>query len=444
MRHLLRTIPLSLLGILAFVAPALAQVRPPAAPVLLAPIELALPDRSHKPQQGETDFADLRMLLEGKFPDKGKIPPIDPTVLRDLLERMGKQGQENPDQADFRDMIKGNERFRDPDFLNMLEGLKNRPGLEDNLKQKLGDGGQDPNVVDKVPNLKDNLDNFVDQAKKDNQNPKNKGVDGKLNADADPVPQSDPNARPPLDPAAKEWIEWMQKNFGDSPAGQQAIKELTESLGKAEFKGMFDDMPEFKNGEWKQFDEWGKGALGDNWKMRPPDWNLGGPGGMSPPKIGGGGWNIGGGPTLSNPGVGGAEAAGGGLSVVAVVIGAVGALVLGYILFTKWKRDQEAKQAMMAVAARQGLDLSHIRTRQELVEAFDALAVEKCGDESKNWNHRVVTETLIEAQPAVAAPAQELGDLYQKARYAPPQDDMTGGEFTAAERDLRAVAGGNP
>ncbi len=440
MRHLVQAVAFTVLGILAFAAPAAAQKRP----VLLAPVELAPPNPSHRPQPGEEKVEDLRGWLDGTFKGKGTTPPVNPEMLRDLLKRMEKLRQENPDQPDFTDMIKDNQRFKDPNFLNMLEDLKKSPDLKNNLKKQLGEGGQVPNVVADEPKLKKDLGNFVEQAKQDTgPRPDEKGPDGNMKPDGDTA-LSDPNARPPLDPAAKEWIEWMQKNFGDSPAGQQAIKELTESLGKGDFKGMFDDMPEFKNGEWKQFDEWGKGALGDNWKMRPPDWNLGGPGGsMSPPKIGGG-WNIGGGPSVSNPGVGGVDAAGGGLSVVAVVIGAIGALVLGYILFTKWKRDQEEKLALMAAAARQGLDLSHIRTRQELVDAFDALTVEKCGDESKNWNHRVVTETLIEDRPAVAGPAQELGDLYQKARYAPPQDDMTGGEFTAAERDLRAVAGGNP
>lgn len=439
MRQVVLAVALSTLGVVTFAAPAAAQ--PPAKIVPPVRNRLVDDDFGAPPVANEELVDDLRGWLDGTFKAKGKRPPVDPKLLKDMLEKM-QNGQEQPDQNALKDMIKDNPKFKDPEFLKWLENQVGKPDLKDNLKQQLNNGGGDPKVVDQ-PNLDNKIGNFVEEAKKPVEGG-DKFPDGKF-PDGKPPEFPDANAGPKLDPAAQEWIKWMEKNFGDSPAGQQAMKDLTEALGKGDFKGMFDDMPEFKNGEWNQFNEWGKGAFGDGWKMRPPDWNLGGNSGFSGPKFGGGGggWNVGGGPSLSSPGVGGVEAAGGGLSAVAVVIGVIGALILGYILYRKWQKDQEAKLAMLADAKR-GLDLSHIRSRQELVEAFDALTVEKCGDESKNWNHRVVTETLIGARPAVAQPAQELGELYQKARYAPPQDDMTGGEFTAAERDLRAVAGVTP
>ena len=330
-------------------------------------------------------------------------------------------------------MLRDNPQFKDPEFLKRLQEMVGKQDFKNDLKKQLGDGGPDPKIVDQVPDLRDKLGQFVKEAKQDGPAP-----------DWDVAPPAAPPARPPLDPVAEEWMEWLEKNFGDSPAGQEALKEFATAMGKGDLKGVFDDLPELKNGEWKDFDDWGKANFGEGWKFRPPEWNLGGPG-MSGPKFGNGpNWNLGGGPNVGTAGMGAPDAAGGGVSVVAIVIGAVGALVLGAILYSKWKKDQEAKIALMAAAARHGLDLTHIRSRQELVEAFDALTVEKCGAEARNWNHRVVTDTLIDARPAVAAPAQELGDLYQKARYAPPQDDLTGGELTAAERDLRAVAGGIP
>jgi len=443
MRQVVLAVALSTLGVASLTVPAAAQPPAKLGPPVRQGFDGFPPDNSHLPRPGEENVADLRGWLDGSLKAKGKQPQVDPKLLKDMLEKM-RNGQDQPDQTALKEMIKGNERFKDPEFLKWLENQVGKPDsdLKDNLKQQLNNGGGDPKVVDQ-PNLKDKIGNFVEEAKKPAEGG-GKFPDGQF-PDGKPPEFPDANAGPKLDPAAQEWIKWMEKNFGDSPAGQQAMKDLTESLGKGDFKGMFDDMPEFKNGEWNQFNEWGKGAFGDGWKVRPPDWNLGGNSGLSGPKFGGGGggWNIGGGPSVNGPSVGGVEAAGGGLTAVAVVIGVIGALVLGYILYRKWQQDQEAKLAMLADAKR-GLDLSHIRSRQELVEAFDALTVEKCGDESKNWNHRVVTETLIGARPAVAQPAQELGELYQKARYAPPQDDMTGGEFTAAERDLRAVAGVTP
>ena len=74
----------------------------------------------------------------------------------------------------------------------------------------------------------------------------------------------------------------MQKHFGESEAGKSAVKDLMSALEKQDTKGMFDNIPEFKNGGWKDLDKWGKSNAGDLWKMKPPD--LGGTK-STPPKV---------------------------------------------------------------------------------------------------------------------------------------------------------------
>ncbi|WP_157369291.1 hypothetical protein [Zavarzinella formosa] len=456
MRHVVRLLSMAILGILA-AGPVSAQpprpkildqLKPLPPGVFLPPPEgVEIGRQSHDPQPGEQDVDDLRGWLDGTLKPRGKSKPVDPKMLEDLLSKL-KDGNQGLDPRELENLLKNNPQFKNPDFLKSLEKMRGEGDFPRNLKRPIRENNGDPRIVDRIPDLDNKLGNFVDQAKKADPNvggiPDGKVPDAGANGDASKIP--DMNAgqnRPKLDPSTQEWIKWMEKNLGDSPTGQQALKEMIEAMGKGDLKGVFDDLPEFKNGEWKDINDWGKGTLGDNWKFSPPDWNFSG--GGSGPSFGGGGsgLNFGGGPSVGSIGPGSAEGAGGGLSVVAIIIGVIGAAFLAYILYNKWVREQEARQTMIA-ASQHKLDLTRIRTREELVEAFDTLTVEKLGDESRNWNHRVVTETFADNKPEVAEPVQELGELYQKARYAPPQDDLTQGELSTAERDLRTVAGVNP
>jgi hypothetical protein len=122
-----------------------------------------------------------------------------------------------------------------------------------------------------------------------------------------------------------------------------------------------------------------------------------------------------------------------------IVAGVLGALMLAFFFFRKYKLEKE--QALLAAAGRQGLDLSSIRTREELVAAFDAVSLDKIGDAALNWNHRVIADQFAEVQPANVEPANELAGLYEKARYAPEDEDLTQNEFADARRDLHTLAG---
>ena len=86
----------------------------------------------------------------------------------------------------------------------------------------------------------------------------------------DVLKKIDPNQPNPAD---NEWVKWMQKNFGESEAGKSAVKDLMSALEKQDTKGMFDNIPEFKNGGWKDLDKWGKSNAGDLWKLKPPDYD---------------------------------------------------------------------------------------------------------------------------------------------------------------------------
>jgi len=128
------------------------------------------------------------------------------------------------------------------------------------------------------------------------------------------------------------------------------------------------------------------------------------------------------------------------VSSLAIIAAAVGALILAVILFRKWKVHQ-SERALQAAHERRGIDFDAIRSREELVRAFDTVSLDQHGDDARNWNHRVTADQFRTRQPTNADAAEEVAGLYERARYAPVEEDLTAGDFASARRDLRVIAG---
>jgi len=213
------------------------------------------------------------------------------------------------------------------------------------------------------------------------------------------------------------------------------------ALEKQDTKGMFDNIPEFKNGGWKDLDKWGQSNAGDLWKLKPPEMsgskinppkvNTGSTGGSSIGGSGGGG---------SSGGGFGSGGLGGGGSALAIIAGIAGAIFLAVLLLRKWKLHQ-AERAATVGAGKTGIDFDSVRTREQLVCAFDHVSLDQMGEEARAWNHRVIADQFAETRPAHAEPADQLAGLYERARYAPLDEDLTSTEFSDARRDLRVIAG---
>lgn len=201
-------------------------------------------------------------------------------------------------------------------------------------------------------------------------------------------------------------------------------------------KGMFDDVPGLKQDGWKDIADWGKSNGLDVGKIKPPDVSTGKTG----PTIGGGGAggpSIGGG-DVGSIGGGGVGLAGGGPALL-VIAGIAAAFLLALYLLRKWKADQ-ALRAAQAAGGAAGIDFDAIRTRDELVRAFDHVSLTQMGEDARSWNHRVIADQFAEVKPVTAEPAAELAGLYERARYAPLDEDLSAGDFADARRDLRAIA----
>jgi hypothetical protein len=405
----------------------------------LAPQRFAPANDSHRPRPGEEELNDVRRWLLGQ---KGKQTQseLDPQKLKDLLEKLNRLPKDQqPDPMQVEKLLKDNPQFRDPAFLQQLAKLLEDPNFPDNLGGRLPKTDPLPGIDDEQA-LKDRLSKLIESGKLD----PNTGLprdfpDPGMVPDRPDLSGIQDTPTPDSPAAQNEWVKWLEKNFKDSPAAEAAMKDLVSALEKPGSRGMFDDIPEFKNGNWKDLNAWGKANTSDLWKIKPPD--VTGSRSISP-RIGSGGtspgWTGGGaGGGIGSGGSGGLE--GGGIAL-AVIAGIVGAIVLAILLTRKWKLEQAERLAAVQ-ALPTPIDFDSIRTREELVQVFDTVSLGRCGEDARNWNHRVIAEQFATAEPAHAGPADEVAGLYERARYAPEDEELTASDFAAARRDLRAIAG---
>jgi hypothetical protein len=91
-----------------------------------------------------------------------------------------------------------------------------------------------------------------------------------------------------------------------------------------------------------------------------------------------------------------------------------------------------------------------VTTREDLVRAFDYLALLCLGPVARSWNHLEIAARLGDDAPRSArrASAEErrgaaarLAVLYEQARYAPPAEALPDAELAAARRHLCLLAG---
>lgn len=80
-----------------------------------------------------------------------------------------------------------------------------------------------------------------------------------------------------------------------------------------------------------------------------------------------------------------------------------------------------------------------IRTREELVKAFDYLALLKCGLPAKMWHHHEVADHL--GEEAQRSHSANLANVYEQARYSPPPESIPEPVMDRARQDLCLLAG---
>jgi hypothetical protein len=86
------------------------------------------------------------------------------------------------------------------------------------------------------------------------------------------------------------------------------------------------------------------------------------------------------------------------------------------------------------------VDPSRIATREQLVQAFEYLALLVLGNPARTANHRDIAESLG-TTPEQGQAAEQLASLYEKSRYDPAPGALPAAELDAARRDLCLLAG---
>jgi hypothetical protein len=116
---------------------------------------------------------------------------------------------------------------------------------------------------------------------------------------------------------------------------------------------------------------------------------------------------------------------------------AIAALVVFAIV-----RVLRARRILSGAAAAAGpwpLAPGSVGSREQLIRAFDYLAVLRCGRKAETWHHRAVASHLPR-NDAERDPVRELAALYERARYAPDVGELPEEELAQARRHLRTLS----
>lgn len=141
-------------------------------------------------------------------------------------------------------------------------------------------------------------------------------------------------------------------------------------------------------------------------------------------------------PNLQLPGF----SVGGGISGGETLLLAI--LVAGLVVcawqFFKVKRRREATAA--ALLGPWPVAPSQVRTRAQLITAFEYLAYLRLGPEVKTWNHRLIAAALAPSTSPLAEAADQLSRLYEQARYTQGDDTLQPADQDQAQHTLTLLA----
>ncbi len=134
----------------------------------------------------------------------------------------------------------------------------------------------------------------------------------------------------------------------------------------------------------------------------------------------------------------------GGMKVPWLVVLILLALIIGAVMWWKWgailMAAKGAKAAEAGVAA-WPIDPREIKTREDVVKAFEFLSVLLCGPGAKTWTHSTIAEELSMLAETHGETAIKLARLYELARYAPLDEPLTRAELLEARRLACDLAG---
>lgn len=386
---------------------------------------------------------DLEKLLGGKQPDLSRLRemlqsnpalrkqifdhpeslPIDPKVLKSIVEKLPKDVKIPPD-------------FKFPPGIKLPPDMKLPPGI-------------------KLPT------------------PMPPSVDRKLPS-APPPRIDEPEATPPETSPPQRFDEYLPR--GRSPTAEDLVRErraMTLAKSWERILGPLDDNPALRKalmemvlaGEelkgpdgtdlWKfleqnagqsgdDFGDFLKGldSFGGDWKLPKLD--------LSGLNFGDWKWNWGSNTGPSHGGSSTPSAPSGGsinlawlgdswLPVILFVVVLVAVLLVWRFWYDRGEPQSRAFQPPPGLGP-WPLDPRTLASRGDVVKAFEYLTVLRCGEDSRAWNHLTIALTLA-SQTSDAASASQVARLYAQARYAPAADEFSPADLDAARRHICRLAG---
>jgi hypothetical protein len=136
-------------------------------------------------------------------------------------------------------------------------------------------------------------------------------------------------------------------------------------------------------------------------------------------------------------------------STSAVTIGYAAAVCgVAILIAVGWraleKRGTVKGKTRMIIAGPWPVSPNKVATSDDLIRAFEHLAILRLGDTASVCNHLAIASGLEEATPGEdgRAAAHELARLYERARYEPDATPFAEADLMAARRDLALLAEG--
>jgi hypothetical protein len=380
-----------------------------------------------------------------KVPDMLQRLAQDPEFLKALKDMSPEQRERL--QKLSRDLLRGKNPADDPAWSELLKGLRSQEGgLEQVLKDKLGG---DADLVKRWAEKQAELGNSSEDSKgstirppdlvrppEGSMGPPPTGPQGK----SAPIHPPDPSLWERLEQKSSSWFkdhvnDWAKDmgDWADSPLGNSVRNALRRAGQHASPGGTSFDLSDKTRGLGQTL-----GKVGEYLPTeRLRSLNLAGrlrnvhlpslpSGGMSAPSLG---------PV--------SRASGGG--VIQGLLWALVLLTLGGVAWKslRWYREQSADGDGWKLGP-WPVRPEAVATRDELVRAFEYLALLCLGPVALACNHLDLAARLgardgadVEKRRA----AEQLGRLYEQARYTPAEEALPPEQLAAARRDLCLLAG---
>jgi hypothetical protein len=424
---------------------------------------------------------------QGSPPDKrqyshilDKLPPPPPGNLENLL-RHGHQGSNLDGKGISPELLeKAKKLLKDPEAVKQIRDLlQNNPKAKELIKQKgLTEkdiaSNLDPGKIDQLhdeflKNKRQQSDSAVVPPKPivGGSNPPAGGASGTelpsssdrfggtdrgtsaADAATNGATQQVPTAGSALKDRLTKFAEGLTRldpSLRDSPGLRRAVEQLSRQLGTEDQRwnrlaagaGLFQE----------KMQSWGE-SLRLNRLRAGRDWSW--PKALTPSSLPQIRWPSVASTLSERPSLGGlpGRASAPPTSGWSGLLAVVGLLVFGFVVWRFVSRSGERADSKGRNAWRLGpwpVQPGAIRTREELILAFEYLSLLNLGPPARHWNHRFIAGRLGNL-PAILSEeyqrrlaAEELAAFYEQARYAPLSEPLPEGVLAAARNDLSFLA----